>query len=50
MANKKQWQNLDLGETKTIMYHSKGFDGTYSKMYFLFNLNQSVKVKNYAHL
>ena len=45
---KKQWQNFDLRETKQIIYHLKGFDKSYPKMYFL--LNMSHRVKSYGHL
>ena len=33
----KQWGNADPRETKQIIYHSKGIDESYSKMYFLLN-------------
>ena len=36
--NRKQWKNTDLYETKQIIYHSKGNDESYPKMYFLLNL------------
>ena len=39
----KQWQNLDLCETKQIIYHLKGTDESYAKMYFLLNLSHYVK-------
>ena len=39
----KQWQNSDLRETKQIIYHSKGIDESYPKMYFLLNLSHYVK-------
>ena len=34
---------MDLRETKQIIYHSKGIDESYPKMYFLLNLNHYVK-------
>ena len=43
----KQWQNLDLRETRQIIYHSKGIDKSYPKMYFLLNLSRCVK--RYEH-
>ena len=43
-----QWKNADLGETKQIIYHSKGIDESYPKMYFLLNLSHYVK--RYGHL
>ena len=43
----KKWQNLDLRKTKQIIYHSKGIDKSYPKMYFLFNLSHYVK--SYGH-
>ena len=39
----KQWKNADLRETKQIIYHSKGIDESYPKMYFLLNLSDYVK-------
>ena len=39
----KQWQNSDLRETKQIIYHSKGIDESYPKMYFVSNLSHCVK-------
>ena len=30
----KQWKNADLRETKQLIYHSKGIDESYPKMYF----------------
>ena len=39
---------MDLRETKQIIYHSKGIDESYPKMYFL--LNSSHYVKSYGHL
>ena len=39
----KQWGNVDLRETKQIIYHSKGIDESYPKMYFLLNLSHYVK-------
>ena len=44
----KQWKNTDLRETKQIIYHSKGIDESYPKMYFLLNLSHYVK--RYGHL
>ena len=44
----KQWQHLDLRETKQIIYHSKGFDKSYPKIHFLLNLSHFVK--SYGHL
>ena len=41
--NGKQWGNADLRETKQIIYHSKGIDESYRKMYFLLNLSHYVK-------
>ena len=43
----KQWQNLDLRETKQIIYYLKGIDKSYPKIYFLLNLSHSVK--SYGH-
>ena len=37
-----------LRETKQIIYHSKGIDESYPKMYFLLNLSHYVK--RYGHL
>ena len=39
----KQWQNSDLRETKQMIYHSKGIDESFSKMYLLLNLSHYVK-------
>ena len=39
----KQWGNADLRETKQIIYHSKGSDESYSKMYFVLNLSHYIK-------
>ena len=44
---KKQLQNLDLRETKQIIYHLKGIDESYPKMYFLLNLSHCVN--SYGH-
>ena len=44
----KQWKNADLHETTQIIYHSKGIDESYPKMYLLLNL--SYYVKSYGHL
>ena len=44
----KQWKNVNLRETKQIIYHSKGIDESYPKMYFLLNLSHCVK--SYGHL
>ena len=44
----KTMENADLRETKQIIYHSKGVDESYPKMYFLLNL--SYYVKSYGHL
>ena len=41
-------ENADLRETKQIIYHSKGIDQSYPKMYFLLNLIHYVK--GYGHL
>ena len=38
---------MDLRETKQIIYHSKGIDESYPKMYLLLNL--SYYVKSYGH-
>ena len=43
----KQWGNANLHETKQIIYHSKGIDESYPKMYFLLNLSHYVK--SYGH-
>ena len=40
--------NADLGGTKQNIHRSKGFDESYSKMYFLLNLSHFVK--SYGHL
>ena len=45
--SQKQWQNSDLLESKKIIYHSKGIDESYPKMYFLLNLSHYVKL--YGH-
>ena len=39
----KQWQNLDLSETKQIIYHCKGFDKSHQKMHLLLDLSHFVK-------
>ena len=39
---------MDLRETKQIIYHTKGIDESYPKMYFLLNLSDYVK--RYGHL
>ena len=39
----EQWENVDLRETKQIIYQSKGIDESYPKMYFLLNLSHYVK-------
>ena len=39
---------MELRETKHIIYHLKGIDGSYPKMYFLLNLSHYVK--SYGHL
>ena len=39
---------MDLLETKQIIYHPKGIDESYLKMYFLLNLSHYVK--SYGHL
>ena len=44
----KTMENVDLHQTKQIIYHSKGTDERYPKMYFLFNLSHYVK--SYGHL
>ena len=41
--NGKQWGDADLSETKQIIYHSKGIDDSYPKMYFLLNFSHYVK-------
>ena len=43
----KQWQSSDLHETIQIIHHSKGFDTSYPKMYFLLNLGHCVKSYGY---
>ena len=43
----KQWQNSDFHDTKQIIYHLKGIDEGYPKMYFLLNLSHYVK--SYGH-
>ena len=43
----KTMENADFRETKQIIYHSKGIDESYPKMYFLLNL--SLYVKSYGH-
>ena len=40
----EQWENVDLLETKQIIYHSKGIDESCPKMYFLLNLSTMSKV------
>ena len=44
----KQWKNAVIHETKQIIYHSKGIDESYPKMYFLLNLSHYIK--SYGHL
>ena len=44
----KTMENADLRETNQIVYHSKGIDESYPKMYFLLNLSHYVK--SYGHL
>ena len=44
----KTMENADLRETKRPIYHSKGTDESYPKMYF--SLNLSHYVKSYGHL
>ena len=44
----KTMENAVLLETKQIIYHSKGNDERYPKMYFLLNLSHYVK--SYGHL
>ena len=39
----KQWQNADLLEIKQTIYHSKGIDESYPKMYLSLNLSHFVK-------
>ena len=39
----KTMENVDLLETKQIIYHSKCIDESYQKMYFLLNLSHYVK-------
>ena len=41
-------ENVDLHETKQVIYHLKGIDESYPKMYFLLNLRHYVK--RYGHL
>ena len=43
----KAMEKFDLRETKQIIYHWKGIDEIYPKMYFLLNL--SYCVKRYRH-
>ena len=41
----KPWQNSDLRETRQIIYHSKGNDESFPKMYFFVeieSLNQTL--------
>ena len=44
----KTMENANLRETKQIVYHSKGIDESYPKIYFLLNLSHYVK--SYGHL
>ena len=44
----KTMENADLHETKQIIYHSKGIDESYPKMYFLLNLSHYAR--SYGHL
>ena len=44
----KQWQNSDLGETRQIIYRSKGNDESFPKMHFLLKLSHWIK--SYGHL
>ena len=44
----KQWGNLDLHETRQIMYHLKGNDDSFPKMHLL--LKSSDWSKSYGHL
>ena len=48
MSLPKQWKNADVRETNQIIYHSKGLNESYSKMYVLSNLSNFVK--SYGHL
>ena len=44
----KTMEKWDLRGTKQIIYHSKGIDESYPKMYFLLNMRHYVK--SYGHL
>ena len=44
----KQWENSDLRETRQIIYHLKGNDESFPKMYFLLKLSDLIK--RYGHL
>ena len=44
----KQLENSDLCETRQIIYHSKGNDESFPKMYFLLKLSHWIK--SYGHL
>ena len=48
MSLPKTMENADVRETSQIIYHLKGLDESYSKMYILSNLSNFVK--SYGHL
>ena len=48
MSLPKTMENADVRETSKILYHSKGLEESYSKMYVLSNLSNFVK--SYGHL
>ena len=48
MSLPKTMKNADVREIRQILYHSKGFNESYSKMYVLSNLSDFVK--SYGHL
>ena len=48
MSLPKTMKNVDVRETNQIIYHSKGLNESYPKMYVLSNLSNCVK--RYGHL
>ena len=47
MSLQKQWENAGVQKTSQIIYHSKGHDESYPKMYVLSNLSNFVKSYGY---
>ena len=48
MSLPKTMENADVRESSQVIYHSKGLDESYPKMYILSNLSNFVK--SYGHL